>query len=208
MVGGDFETVAGPWVVRGEVAAFPRDAFQAATADRPDGASPSMPARRWIARRGTTASADRSWSTAKPTMHVRRAGRTDVSLIVSADRTFSRAEVPGPPVWRLQSEQRLRVRARHRHGHPSRQRRARGFARLVRRLRPRYDQPVCRQRLRLRPAEVLLLTMHTHPDSRRESVRVDGTVREQHVAAARPRARARRCRRRERGARRRPWPRP
>ena len=29
MVGGDFETVAGPWVVRGEVAVFPRDAFQA-----------------------------------------------------------------------------------------------------------------------------------------------------------------------------------
>ena len=29
MIGADFETVAGPWVVRGEVAAFPRDVFQA-----------------------------------------------------------------------------------------------------------------------------------------------------------------------------------
>ena len=32
MLGGDFETVAGPWVVRGEVAAFTRDAFQAPAA--------------------------------------------------------------------------------------------------------------------------------------------------------------------------------
>ena len=32
MIGGDFETVAGPWVVRGEAAAFVRDAFQAPAA--------------------------------------------------------------------------------------------------------------------------------------------------------------------------------
>jgi hypothetical protein len=91
MLGGDFETVAGPWVVRGEVAAFLRDAFQ----------GPNLP----IALTGHSldagAAVDRRAGNYRISGQIlvhREAydhaldlfSRTDVSLIVSADRTFSR----------------------------------------------------------------------------------------------------------------------
>ena len=91
MVGGDFETVAGPWVVRGEAAAFVRDVFQA----------PNLPAAVTGQSFDAGAALDRKAGeyriSGQVLVHresydqfVDRAGRTGVSLIVSADRTFSR----------------------------------------------------------------------------------------------------------------------
>ena len=149
MVGGDFETVTGPWVVRGEVAAFhARRVPGARPRGGADGAAPSTPARPWIARRGTTGSADRSSSTARPTIRP-STFRADGCL---ADRVggsdLLAAEVPGPAVRRLQS-QRCSGSCGASPAPASRQCRARGFARLVRGIRTRHDQPLRRQRLRL-----------------------------------------------------------
>jgi hypothetical protein len=96
MVGGDFETVAGPWVVRGEVAAFTRDAFQA------PGAAAALTGHAFDAG----AAVDRKAGSYRvsgqvlvhreaydPAFHL--PGRTDVSLIVSADRAFSRQKYQG-----------------------------------------------------------------------------------------------------------------
>lgn len=96
MVGGDFETVTGAWVVRGEVAAFTPDAFQA----------PGLP----IAVKGQSfdagAALDRKAGNYRISgqilVHRERydqavdpPGRTDVSLVVSADRTFAREKYRG-----------------------------------------------------------------------------------------------------------------
>jgi hypothetical protein len=96
MIGGDFETVAGPWVVRGEVAAFVRDAFQA----------PETPAAFKGQSFDAGAAVDRKAGNYRVSGQVllhHQAGdapftelsRTDVSLIVSADRTFSRQKYQG-----------------------------------------------------------------------------------------------------------------
>jgi hypothetical protein len=100
MVGGDFETVAGPWVVRGEAAAFTRDVFQApdlpialtgqsfdagAALDRKAG-SYRISGQILVHRENHRE--DNNDATDPPS-------RTDVSLVVSADRTFSREKYRG-----------------------------------------------------------------------------------------------------------------
>lgn len=96
MIGGDFETVAGPWVVRGEVAAFVRDALQA----------PATPAALTGQSFDAGAAVDRKAGdyriAGQVLVHRERhdrpfdaLDRTDVSLVVSADRTFSRQKYQG-----------------------------------------------------------------------------------------------------------------
>lgn len=96
MIGGDFETVAGPWTVRGEVAAFPRDAFQAA--DRPL----AIPGRSFDAGAALDRKAGDYRISGQVLVHredhddaAAPPGRTDVSLIVSADRSFARQKYQG-----------------------------------------------------------------------------------------------------------------
>jgi hypothetical protein len=96
MVGGDFETVAGPWVVRGEVAAFPRDAFQA------PGAPVALTGRAFDAGAAVDRKAGNYRIGGQVLVHresydraVGPLSRTDVSLVVSADRTFSRQKYQG-----------------------------------------------------------------------------------------------------------------
>jgi hypothetical protein len=93
MLGGDFETVAGPWVVRGEAAIFPRDAFQA-----PDRAV-VLEGRSLDAGMGVDRKAGDYRVSGQVLVHRERydAGtrRTDVSLIVSADRSFARQKYSG-----------------------------------------------------------------------------------------------------------------
>lgn len=93
MLGGDVETVAGPWVVRGEVAVFPRDAFQAA--DR----AAVLPGRSFDAGAGLDRKAGDYRVSGQVLVHRERydAGphRTDVSLIVAADRSFARQKYSG-----------------------------------------------------------------------------------------------------------------
>ena len=96
MVGGDFETVAGSWVVRGEVAAFARDAFQAA--DLPI----ALAGQSFDAGAALDRKAGNYRISGQILVHrenydqaVDLRGRTDVSLVVSADRTFSREKYRG-----------------------------------------------------------------------------------------------------------------
>ena len=96
MIGADFETVAGPWVVRGEVAAFPRDVFQAP--DQPL----AIPGRSFDAGAALDRKAGEYRLSGQVVVHreehdegVALPGRTDVSLIVSADRFFARQKYQG-----------------------------------------------------------------------------------------------------------------
>lgn len=93
MLGGDIETVSGPWVVRGEVAVFPRDAFQA-----PDRAV-VLQGLSFDAGAGLDRKAGDYRVGGQVLLHRERydvgAGRTDVSLIVSADRSFAREKYTG-----------------------------------------------------------------------------------------------------------------
>jgi hypothetical protein len=93
MIGGDFETVAGPWVVRGEVAAFTRDAFQAAVTPT------ALTGRSFDAGAGVDRKAGEYRVSGQVLVHRETydtaGGRTDVSLIVSADRSFSREKYQG-----------------------------------------------------------------------------------------------------------------
>ncbi len=97
MIGGDFEAVRGKWGMRGEVAAFVDDNFQ--SADLRVIAGHSFDAGVGVDRRagdytlsGTvllhSESYDAPLSVSQP--GETRDGRTDVSVIVSADRTFAR----------------------------------------------------------------------------------------------------------------------
>lgn len=96
MIGGDFETVAGPWVVRGEVAAFPRDTFQAP-------AQPiALPGRSFDAGAALDRKAGDYRISGGVMAHredhdgvAAALDRTDVSLIVSADRSFAREKYQG-----------------------------------------------------------------------------------------------------------------
>jgi Protein of unknown function (DUF1302) len=94
MIGGDFELVRGEWGVRGELAAFVEDSFQSADPTLVSGSS--IDAGVGVDRRagdftlsGTvllhSESYDEPLSPADP-----RTGRSDVSVVVSADRTFAR----------------------------------------------------------------------------------------------------------------------
>ena len=95
MIGGDFETVRGAWVVRGEVAAFVRDAFQA------ENAALVREGRSFDAGGGVDRKAGDYRVSAQVLLHHESydaaplplalpSSRTDVSLIGSADRTFAR----------------------------------------------------------------------------------------------------------------------
>ena len=94
MIGGDFETVAGVWVVRGEAAAYTRDAFQA------PGAAAVLTGRSFDAGAGVDRRAGSYRISGQFLLHREEytggtpspagEGRTDVSLIVSADRSFAR----------------------------------------------------------------------------------------------------------------------
>jgi hypothetical protein len=96
MLGGDFETVSGPWVVRGEVAAFTRDAFQAPAA------AAALTGHSFDAGAAVDRKAGDYRISGQVLVHAEAydpafdvPGRTDVSLIVSADRTFSREKYQG-----------------------------------------------------------------------------------------------------------------
>ncbi|HYT69558.1 MAG TPA: hypothetical protein VEL51_24275 [Vicinamibacterales bacterium] len=95
MVGGDVETVSGAWVVRGEIAAFVRDAFQAADAPLVR-AGRSFDAGGGVDRKagayrvsGQVLVHREEYDVTADTVLLPRA-RTDVSLIASADRSFAR----------------------------------------------------------------------------------------------------------------------
>jgi hypothetical protein len=90
MIAGDVETVAGPWGVRGEVTAFVRDAFQA-----PETAA-ALTGKSFDAGAAVDRKAGNYRVSGQVLLHHQTADlsstadRTDVSLIVSADRNFSR----------------------------------------------------------------------------------------------------------------------
>jgi hypothetical protein len=92
MIGGDFETVAGQWGMRGEVAAFVRDSFQGGNLAIVPGTS--FDAGLGVDRRAGsyqfsgTVLVHRERPDAVPASGLE--ARTDVSVIVSADRTFAR----------------------------------------------------------------------------------------------------------------------
>jgi hypothetical protein len=94
MAGGDFETVFGAWGVRGEVAAFTDDAFQ------PEAAGPAPTGSSLDAGGGVDRKAGDYRISGQVLVH-REAydrglqPRTDVSLIVSADRSFARQKYEG-----------------------------------------------------------------------------------------------------------------
>ena len=93
MIGADFETVAGAWVVRGETAAFVRDAFQA-------GAQPLvLEGRSFDAGAAVDRQAGSYRVSGQVLVHRENyesgGDRTDVSLIVSADRSFARERYQG-----------------------------------------------------------------------------------------------------------------
>jgi hypothetical protein len=89
MIGGDFETVRGAWVVRGEIAAFPEDSFQAGRT------AMIVKGRSFDGGGGVDRKAGDYRVSGQVIVHREQdsvAGRTDVSLVVSADRQFSRQE--------------------------------------------------------------------------------------------------------------------
>jgi hypothetical protein len=97
MIGGDFEAVRGKWGMRGEVAAFVADNFQ--SADLRVVRGHSFDAGVGVDRRagdytlsGTVLMHSESYDAplAVSASGETRDGRTDVSLVVSADRTFAR----------------------------------------------------------------------------------------------------------------------
>ncbi|HET7699224.1 MAG TPA: DUF1302 family protein [Vicinamibacterales bacterium] len=94
MLGGDFETVFGAWAVRGEAAAFTRDAFQ------PQAPGPAPTGSSFDAGGGVDRKAGEYRISGQVLLHresddAAPDSRTDVSLIVSADRTFARQKYEG-----------------------------------------------------------------------------------------------------------------
>jgi hypothetical protein len=96
MVGGDFETVSGQWGVHGEAAAFVRDNFQAVSPALGPVRGSSVDAGLGVDRK-----AGNYHVTGTVLFHHERydrplaadddsLGRSDVSLLLSADRTFAR----------------------------------------------------------------------------------------------------------------------
>jgi hypothetical protein len=94
MIGGDFEAVRGEWGFRGELAAFVDDNFQSPDLSIIDGTS--FDAGAGFDRKagdytisGTLLFHSESYA-APLSVRDRRRGRTDISLVASADRTFAR----------------------------------------------------------------------------------------------------------------------
>ena len=95
MIGGDFETVRGQWGIRGEIAAFVADNFQSATVAIVEGSS--FDAGVGVDRRagnyrlsGTVLVHRESYDSPIENGAGPATGRTDVSMIVSGDRSFAR----------------------------------------------------------------------------------------------------------------------
>jgi hypothetical protein len=92
MIGGDFETVAGEWGIRGEAAAFVRDSFQGPNLSIVTGTSldagVGVDRKAGQYRLSGTVLFHREQPDALPNSGIDR--RDDISLIVSADRTFMR----------------------------------------------------------------------------------------------------------------------
>ncbi len=100
MIGGDFESVAGAWGVRGEVAAFVEDTFQSPNA------LAALPGRGFDAGAGFDRKAGEYRVGGSVLLHTERYdtepaglarshGRTDLSLVGSADRRFAREKYEG-----------------------------------------------------------------------------------------------------------------
>jgi len=94
MAGADVETVAGAWVVRGELAAFIEDAFQAPSA------AALLTGRSFDAGGGLDRKAGEYRISGQVLVHheaydASAGARTDVSLIMSADRSFAREKYQG-----------------------------------------------------------------------------------------------------------------
>ena len=93
MIGGDFETVSEPWVIRGEAAVFTRDAFQAPAA------LSALTGSSLDAGVGVDRKAGEYRVSGDVLLHRERydpsGGRTDVSLIGSLDRSFARQRYQG-----------------------------------------------------------------------------------------------------------------
>jgi predicted RND superfamily exporter protein len=88
LIGGDFETVYGEWGVRGEVAAFIEDSFQ--TTDVQFTSGTSLDAGVGVDRKAGDYRISGTLLVHREDVDVEGLGRTDVSLIASADRSFSR----------------------------------------------------------------------------------------------------------------------
>lgn len=92
MIGGDVETVSGPWGMRGEVAVFTSDAFQ------PQAPGPVRTGSSVDAGGGVDRKAGEYRLSGQVLVHRENyddGRRTDLSLIVSADRTFARQKYEG-----------------------------------------------------------------------------------------------------------------
>jgi hypothetical protein len=93
MIGGDFETVRGAWGIRGEVAAFVEDSFQRADAHIVQGSSidagVGVDRKAGNYRLSGSVLLHQESQNAHPVTGA-AAGRNDLSLIGSADRSFSR----------------------------------------------------------------------------------------------------------------------
>ena len=95
MVGGDVETVSGAWAVRGEAAAFVRDAFQAVDRaivrnGRSFDVGGGVDRKAGVYRVSGQLLVHRESYDVPPALAALPRGRTDVSLIASADRSFAR----------------------------------------------------------------------------------------------------------------------
>jgi hypothetical protein len=91
MVGGDFETVAGPWGMRGEVAYFPRDSFQFESAFAPGILrGSSLDAGVGIDRRAGEYRVSGTVLFHRERYDASARTERDVSVLFSADRTFAR----------------------------------------------------------------------------------------------------------------------
>ena len=91
MVGGDFETVRGPWGLRGEVAAFVRDTFQSPSIAAVSGQS--LDAGVGVDRKAAGYRISGTVMLHRESYDVPidgNGGRSDVSLILSTDRSFAR----------------------------------------------------------------------------------------------------------------------
>jgi hypothetical protein len=100
MIGGDFETVRGPWGVRGEVAVFPDDELQSTRAARGipgHGIESGVGVDRRAGDYRIAANVLWSWRRVDTSTPLGRAfegddelERSDVSLVIAADRSFAR----------------------------------------------------------------------------------------------------------------------
>lgn len=94
MIGGDFETVFGPWGLRGEAAAFTADAFQP-TAPGPVRTGSSFDGGGGVDRKAGDYRISGQFLVHRENYDDGGEPRTDVSLIVSADRTFAQQKYEG-----------------------------------------------------------------------------------------------------------------